>query len=356
MTTEQTKLSVGEQLKQARVTRATTCADVAAKLKLDEWIIQALEADDYSRLPAPIFTRGYLRSYASLMGLDADALAASYKGDTGAVTPLSVNTAGDDPKTGKRWLSWFFAFVVIALLGLFLAWYSQDNGWREDATQATGQTSEPTTLNSDDEGEVVNVVPPVINPNAEEQPSDAAVNDTEAETNSGDVEPVAAGTPAPAPSQPESQPESASETTSSESASNELPVIGFPTVAASAGASSSAPSEPASAAVVETPVVEPAPQPEPTPEPVVDDRPRLTLLVRASGKAWIAIRDADGTKLVYDLKQDGYEQEVSGVPPLKVHLGNAPSVELLVDGVEYPHRRFWRSNNTAKFNIRKAPE
>jgi len=50
--------------------------DVAAELKLSHFQIQALEDDDWATLPGTTYARGYLRSYARLLGLDAERLLA----------------------------------------------------------------------------------------------------------------------------------------------------------------------------------------------------------------------------------------------------------------------------------------
>ena len=67
------QLSVGEQLKKARLGRGWMLSDVAQRLNLTERYVVALEADDYSALPGTTFVRGYLRSYAQCVGLEKEA-------------------------------------------------------------------------------------------------------------------------------------------------------------------------------------------------------------------------------------------------------------------------------------------
>lgn len=69
--------SLGATLKQQRLNNQWAIEDVAAALNLSEYTVKALEADDYSDLPGSTFTKGYLRSYANLLGLDGDELTKS---------------------------------------------------------------------------------------------------------------------------------------------------------------------------------------------------------------------------------------------------------------------------------------
>ena len=64
-----TPLSVGELLRRTREARGLTVARVEADTRIRRRYIEALERDDLSVLPAPVFTRGLVRSYALYLGL-----------------------------------------------------------------------------------------------------------------------------------------------------------------------------------------------------------------------------------------------------------------------------------------------
>jgi cytoskeleton protein RodZ len=59
----------GARLRKAREAAGLTQADVAERLKMPVRVVQSLEAEDWSRLGAPVFVRGQLRSYSRLLGL-----------------------------------------------------------------------------------------------------------------------------------------------------------------------------------------------------------------------------------------------------------------------------------------------
>ena len=66
--------SVGQTLREGRERLGLSVDDVVAKIKLASRQIVALEADDYKSLPETAFVRGFVRSYAKLLQLDAQPL------------------------------------------------------------------------------------------------------------------------------------------------------------------------------------------------------------------------------------------------------------------------------------------
>ena len=64
--------SLGETLRQARLDRGASLADVEAETRIRRKYLEALEAEDYGSLPALVYTRGFIRSYARYLGLDPE--------------------------------------------------------------------------------------------------------------------------------------------------------------------------------------------------------------------------------------------------------------------------------------------
>jgi cytoskeleton protein RodZ len=85
-----TAVSIGAQLAAARKARKLDVDRVARELKLDVAVIKALENDDGAALPAPIFVKGYLRSYARLVGLPDEELIRNYAQQAHEPPPLTV--------------------------------------------------------------------------------------------------------------------------------------------------------------------------------------------------------------------------------------------------------------------------
>lgn len=132
----------GERLRQIRVSQKRDLSDVSRELNISERILAALEADDYAALPEPAFVRGYLRSYAKLLGVDANALVTRfgeiYAADTGRTTAQTLHDSPLRPlakistrqqKRSWRWLRWVLLLLVIGVvLYALMQWLSGDTG------------------------------------------------------------------------------------------------------------------------------------------------------------------------------------------------------------------------------------
>lgn len=71
--------SVGLVLRKKRSERGMSIEDVARHTGLTPGAVSTLEADDYERLPAAVYVRGYIRRYCSLLELDHAPLLATYE-------------------------------------------------------------------------------------------------------------------------------------------------------------------------------------------------------------------------------------------------------------------------------------
>ncbi len=63
---------LGDLLREARLSRALTLADVERDTRINREYLDALEHERYEVLPAPVYARGFLRSYARHLGLDVE--------------------------------------------------------------------------------------------------------------------------------------------------------------------------------------------------------------------------------------------------------------------------------------------
>src|SRR5882724_369510 len=68
------EVTIGARLREARERLGLSVSEVAQRLKFAQRQIEALEADQAAALPGLTFVRGFVRSYAKLVGLDADPL------------------------------------------------------------------------------------------------------------------------------------------------------------------------------------------------------------------------------------------------------------------------------------------
>ncbi len=122
----------GVSLREARRHKGISRSDLADFLRIDEAVIAALEDGHYEKLPARVYVRGYLRAYARLVNLDADAMVASFAAaDSGyqaragftltAAKPSFFERAKRNP---GRFIGGVVAVVVVlVILGLLVFWW-----------------------------------------------------------------------------------------------------------------------------------------------------------------------------------------------------------------------------------------
>lgn len=67
---------IGESLRRARAERGITIEQAAEQTRISAAFLRALEAEAFDQLPAPVYVRGFLRSYATYLGLDYEPLIA----------------------------------------------------------------------------------------------------------------------------------------------------------------------------------------------------------------------------------------------------------------------------------------
>ncbi len=115
----------GAQLRQARADLHLTHEEVAAKLHLATGQIQALELDDYSILPGATYVRGYLKSYALMLGLAPGPILEAYARLTAVPVTPSFNTIAPRREiTSRHHQVRFVTYIVVFLvIGLAFAWW-----------------------------------------------------------------------------------------------------------------------------------------------------------------------------------------------------------------------------------------
>jgi len=70
--------SFGEELRREREIRGISLKEIADATKISKRFLEAIERNDHKTLPAPVFTRGFVREYARYVGLNADEMVNRY--------------------------------------------------------------------------------------------------------------------------------------------------------------------------------------------------------------------------------------------------------------------------------------
>jgi len=285
----------GARLAQARQDSRLGQEEVAHRLHLSVYQIQALEQDDYRALPGATYVRGYLKSYAMLLGIDpAPVLDAHSRMTARQVPPPDFsNIAPQREITSRHHQVRIVTYlVVVVVIGLAIAWWQGRNA-PTDSPLATSQNVEP--VPTETTGEPAELVPGM-------QP------DTQAGARDASSTPAAQPAISPPPIETMKPPAT-------------------PAVQQSAPAAA-APATPAAAMSppVQQPVSPPAaPPPLPT-------GPRGKVVVHAEQDTWVDVRDSRQVKLIYETISAGRTVTLEGVAPISIFLGNAAGTRVEYNG------------------------
>jgi cytoskeletal protein RodZ len=114
---EAQEATFGEELKRHRLLREVSLESIASATKISVRHLQALEKGDLQRLPAPVFTRGFIRAYAGFLGLEPEEMVNAYLsefGGSGRTQPLgSAPARSRVPSKGLLVLAGVAAAVAV---------------------------------------------------------------------------------------------------------------------------------------------------------------------------------------------------------------------------------------------------
>ena len=298
--TLQAEAGLGARLRLAREKLGLTTKDVAAQMHLDLRHIEAIEREDFNSVAAPVFVRGYLRSYARLLNLSADRIVQQYEGFVSVSPPLlkgfpigDASPASEADST-VRWISYA---IILGSAILAVVWWLTEGSFKfkqaDEVASLTAQATlqEPHPL----ESQTAKVLPPA--------------------------------TPAPM-----------LETGASPQADVGVPpVVSAPPLTAAPLLNSTA--------VQQTP----AQQVEPVADSATASAHALSLSF--SSDSWVEITDGKGKRLFYDLAKRGSQQSFPDIrPPIQILLGNASAVTVDYNGKRFDHSRYNR-DNVARFSL-----
>ena len=115
----------GAQLAAQRILRDSSPEYVAGKLHLRVRIIELLEADDYEKMPEPVFIKGYLRAYAKLLGVPAEPLLNTFnslyldEGKTERTNLWQSRRQNNRAEYVIRWVTILLSLGVLVAVGMW---------------------------------------------------------------------------------------------------------------------------------------------------------------------------------------------------------------------------------------------
>ena len=144
----------GEYLRQVRIAQKRELSEVVKDLNIPIKTLTALEQDDYKALPEATFIKGYYRTYAKYLKVDASSIIQRfdeiYQNDTGLLPNHALNNSpikimgklpGSNRDRNKKWLKRILlalvALVVIAAVVMGIQnWSSSKDAQSPEAAPA----------------------------------------------------------------------------------------------------------------------------------------------------------------------------------------------------------------------------
>lgn len=112
--------SLGSYLKREREQRKISVAELAQTTRIPVRLLQKIETDDLDDLPADVFVRGFLRSYARALALDEEHVLSRFRGRITPEPPPALPVAYA-PESGRRFGIAIALFILLILFTLALS-------------------------------------------------------------------------------------------------------------------------------------------------------------------------------------------------------------------------------------------
>ena len=117
--------SLGEQLRLAREARGMGLREICDQTRISVHYLEAIEANDYKRLPGGVFNRSFIKAYAKCVGYDEREAIEGYtrylrehgeNADEVNTTPMHSKVYTDTPATRSPVLTVVLAILILAIL------------------------------------------------------------------------------------------------------------------------------------------------------------------------------------------------------------------------------------------------
>lgn len=146
-------MSLGERFRAAREQRGLTLSDVAENVRIRSVYLAAIEEDNWKAIGAPVYIRGFLRTYARFLGLDAEEAVSEFNTTQGSVpgpvAPQPATRYDVRPQGGSLApLIWVAGIIALALVGfvIYLA-VTPPRATQQLAATAAAQPTAPSLTN-----------------------------------------------------------------------------------------------------------------------------------------------------------------------------------------------------------------
>ncbi|MDO8466149.1 MAG: DUF4115 domain-containing protein [Gallionella sp.] len=304
------EVSLGKMLREARERGGLSVQDVVNQIKFAPHQIEALEADDFQHLPEMTFVRGFVRSYAKILDMDAQPLLALLPQTNASpmpLVPISVEVPFPDAHS-PNWqnLIWLGVTLLLAVLVVaFAVWHYTTPLAQSEMAQVETPVSLPSKMQIISASPVLEAgvaAPPVVT-EAQPEPVTAQSSVFAAKPlipNSHSTLPTAGAKPEALPQTQSAKPGTLPQT----------PALRMALTAS--GRTETLP---------QAQPIKPVNQPDILPK-------TAALHLVFDEDSWVEIKDGDGKTLSSRINQRGSELRLNGYEPFSLVISHAASVRL----------------------------
>ncbi|MBV9719733.1 MAG: helix-turn-helix domain-containing protein [Candidatus Eremiobacteraeota bacterium] len=116
--------ALGERLRAAREARGLSLSDVAEQIRIRSLYLAAIEEENWNTVGAPVYVRGFLRTYARFLGMDPEEAVAAFNRNQPAYGSPQAGPGrqGAEPEGSLRrnslliWIAGVVAVLLIAFV------------------------------------------------------------------------------------------------------------------------------------------------------------------------------------------------------------------------------------------------
>jgi cytoskeleton protein RodZ len=126
MKNDKESLSFGRYLQSIRLDKKISLEQVAAQTRIGLGNLMLVEQEDHEQLPAEVFVKGFLRSYAAAIGADGDEAVRRYESRLNVVQKIAESEASVEKPVKLVWWKLILAlcaFLCIIALSIAFAKY-----------------------------------------------------------------------------------------------------------------------------------------------------------------------------------------------------------------------------------------
>ena len=133
----------GERLKRERELREVSPNEIVVATRISLRFLEALENEDWDKLPGGVFNRGFVRAIARYLGLDEEHLLAEYDMARGDQTAESAASAENRTPSPPKWIAVALALGALVVIAALVA--AGIYGWRRYAAHRRAKQSSALT-------------------------------------------------------------------------------------------------------------------------------------------------------------------------------------------------------------------